>query len=179
MEIIPRKKLAVTDFTDELYEAVTRQARQFIFFHDYKVPDTPEGRFEVLTLHLALILRRLKFLHSGESERFRNLTPILCNRIIADIEESLRAMSVSELKITRHLKAFVEGFYGRLIAYDKALELNTRSDLEKVIRKNVYGIVDTIEDYIVEGLVAYTQQTWKWLQETSIPQIVADLKESR
>jgi len=48
--------------------------------------------------------------------------------------------------------------------------------LEQAIRRNIYGIVDKIEDDIVDGLVAYTFQTWEWLQETSIAQIIIDLK---
>lgn len=160
----------------ELYAAVTSQSRQFIFFHDYQVPDTPQGRFEILTLHLSLMLRRLKFLYSEELKGFGHLSQKLCDWVVADVEESLRAMPVSELKITRHLKSYIEGFYGRLIAYDKALELNDKVVLEQAIRRNVYGIVDKISDDIVKGLVDYTCQTWEWLQETSMPQIIMDLK---
>lgn len=162
--------------TAELYSAVTSQARQYIFFHDYQVPDTPQGRFEMLALHLALILRRLKFLWTEESDNFRDLSQKLCDWVVADIEESLRAMPVSELKITSHLKSYMEGFYGRLIAYDKALELNDKDMLEQAIRRNVYGLVDKISDDTVKGLVGYTCQTWDWLQETSMPQIIEDLK---
>jgi cytochrome b pre-mRNA-processing protein 3 len=162
--------------TAELYAAVTNQARQFIFFQDYQVPDTPQGRFEMLALHLAFMLRRLKFLRPDERTSFDGLTQGLCDWVVADIEESLRAMRVSDLKITRHLKTFMEGFYGRLVAYDKALELNDKDMLEQAIRRNVYGIVDKIPDDIVEGLVAYTRQTWEWFQETSMPQIIVDLK---
>ena len=160
----------------ELYAAVTSQARQIIFFHDYQVPDTPQGRFEMLALHLSLMLRRLKFLRAEEIEDFRDHSQKLCNWVVADIEESLRAMPVSELKITRHLKNYMEGFYGRLIAYDKALELEDKVVLEQAIRRNIYGIVDKIPDDIVKGLVDYTCQTWEWLQETSMPQIIVDLK---
>lgn len=162
--------------TADLYSAVTSQARQYIFFHDYQVPDTPQGRFEMLALHLALILRRLKFLWTEELDNFRDLSQKLCDWVVADIEESLRAMPVSELKITRHLKSYMEGFYGRLIAYDKALELNDKDMLEQAIRRNVYGLVDRISDDTVKGLVGYTCQTWDWLQETSMPQIIEDLK---
>ena len=141
----------------DLYTAVTRQARQYIFFHDYQVPDTPQGRFEMLALHLSLILRRLKFLRPDELCSFRGLSQELCDWVVADIEESLRAMPVSELKITRHLKRYMEGFYGRLIAYDKALELNDKDMLEQAIRRNVYGLVDKISEDTVKGLVRYTR----------------------
>jgi cytochrome b pre-mRNA-processing protein 3 len=176
MKILNKKKPIMTDLTAELYASVTSQARQYTFYHDYKVPDTPQGRFEMLALHLALMLRRLKFLNPEEMAPCSGLSQHLCDWVVADLEESIRTMRVSELKITRHLKSFIEGFYGRLIAYDKALELNDKDMLEQAIRRNVYGIVDIVEDDIVEGLAAYTRQTWDWLQETSIAQIIIDIK---
>lgn len=176
MKIVNRKKLCPTDLTAELYGAVTSQARQFIFFDDYKVPDTPQGRFEMLALHLALMLRRLKLAPAGELETPHNLTQNLCDWVVADVEESLRSMRVGESRITTHLKGFIEGFYGRLVAYDKALERDDKDMLEEAIRRNVYGSADIVEDDIVEGLVVYARQTWEWLQETDIPQIIIDLK---
>jgi len=176
MKIPNRKKPRPAGLTDQIYEAVTCQARQFIFFDDYKVPDTPQGRFEMLALHLALMLRRLKLAPAGELENPHDLIQNLCNWVVADVEESLRVMRIKESRITPHLKGFIEGFYGRLTAYDQALELNDKSMLEETIRRNVYGIVESIEDYIVEGLSAYTRQTWDWLQETNITQIIVDLK---
>ncbi len=176
MEILNKKQRLAAHLTAQLYAAVTCQARQFIFFDEYQVPDTPQGRFEMLTLHLALMLRRLKFLQPEELGNFQGLIQNLCDWVVADVEESLRAMRVRELQITRHLKNFMEGFYGRLVVYDKALESNDKDMLEQAIRRNAYGIVDKIADDVVEGLVAYTRQTWEWLQETPIPQVLVDLK---
>jgi len=110
MKILGKMHPFAADFTAELYAAVTSQSRQYIFFKDYQVPDTPQGRFEMLTLHLALMLRRLKFLWPEETKSCVNLSQNLCDWVVADIEESIRSMRVSELKITRHLKSFVEGF---------------------------------------------------------------------
>ncbi|MBM3632718.1 MAG: hypothetical protein FJX03_03290 [Alphaproteobacteria bacterium] len=176
MKILNKTQPKMTDLAADLYASVTSQARQYIFFVDYQIPDTPQGRFEILALHLALMLRRLKFPWPNEVEMCPELSQSLCNWVVADIEESIRSMKVSELKITRHLKRLMEGFYGRLVAYDKALELNDKDMLEQTIRRNVYGIADKIVDDIVMGLVAYTRQTWDWMLETSISQIIVDLK---
>lgn len=177
MKLINKKKQSIPHrCVSELYACVTSQSRQYIFFKDYQVPDTPQGRFEILALHLSLMLRRLKFLWPEETSQYANLSQELCNWIVADLEESIRIMRVSDLKISQHLKTFVEGFYGRLVAYDKALELQDKSMLEQAIRRNVYGIVEHIDEHIVVGLVDYVRQTWDWLQETSLPQIIIDLK---
>lgn len=166
------------DLAEGLYKAVTRQARQFIFFEDLQVPDTPQGRFELLALHLALVLRRLKLLKGEESEKFTGLTQSLCDWVVADIEESLRAMRISELKIDVHLKKFMEGFYGRLVAYDKALELKDKDMLEEAIRRNVYGIVRQIEDRLVKQMADYTCQVWEKLQKMGISQIAESLNQA-
>lgn len=176
MGILNQNQPTMAQGIAELYAAVTSQARQLIFFHDYQVPDTPQGRFEMLVLHVSLMLRRLKFLHAEEDKAFGHLSQKLCDWVMADLEESLRAMPVSELKVTRHLKSFMEGFYGRLVAYDKALELNDKAMLELAIRRNVYGTVEEVPDDTVKGLVTYVRQTWDWLQETAMPQIIMDLK---
>jgi cytochrome b pre-mRNA-processing protein 3 len=160
----------------DLYAAVTCQSRQLTFFQDYRIPDTPFGRFEILALHLALLLRRLKFPLSGDPAKLQDVTQDLCNFVVADVEESLRAMRVSDMKINHHIKSFVEGFYGRLVAYDKALELGDQTLLTQAIRRNVYGIVDQMDDHIVQGLAAYAHQTWDWLLETQLLQIIDDLK---
>jgi cytochrome b pre-mRNA-processing protein 3 len=177
MKILDKNQQSGTALTADLYASVTNQSRQYIFFKDYQVPDTPQGRFEMLALHLALMLRRLKFLWPDEKEHFKDVTQGLCDWVVADLEESIRGMPVGELKISRQLKKFMEGFYGRLVAYDKALELKDKDMLEQAIRRNVYGLVGTRENDIVEGLVAYTQQTEEWLHETSMSQIMIDLKE--
>lgn len=160
----------------DLYAAVTCQSRQLTFFRDYRIPDTPSGRFEILALHLALLLRRLKFPLSSDPEKLSDVMQDLCNFVVADVEESLRAMRLSDLKITHHAKSFVEGFYGRLVAYDKALALGDRELLTQAIQRNVYGIVDQMDAHIVQGLAAYAEQTWDWLLETPLFQIIDDLK---
>ncbi|MBM3468256.1 MAG: hypothetical protein FJX71_02340 [Alphaproteobacteria bacterium] len=159
-----------------LYAFITNQSRQPIFFKEYQVPDTVLGRFEILTLHLALMFRRLKFLKEEEQGVFSDLSQDLSNWVVADIDESIRAMRVSDLKITLYLKKFIEGFYGRLIAYDKALESNDKNMLEEAIHRNIFGIVDDIPMSIVNGLVSYTFQTWGWLVETKLSCIINDLK---
>ena len=176
MKNLNKKRQLSTDLISQLYGAVTCQSRQYIFYKDYHIPDTPQGRFEVLALHLSLMMRRLKFLHPNEVGECSGLSQKLSDWVVADVEESIRSLPVSELKITRHLKKFMEGFYGRLMAYDKALELNDKGMLEQAIRRNVYEIVEEIETDIVKGLVAYTLQTWDWLEETTIRQIIIDLK---
>lgn len=176
MGILKRKTNFSESLAVEIYKVVTFQARKKNLYHDYQIPDTPEGRFEVLSLHLSLFLRRLKFPSENEHRVFEEISQELSNWIVADIEESLRIMPLSDLKITHHLKGFMEGFYGRLVIYDKALECQDKNLLKQALKRNIYGITDCPPQHIVEKLVSYTNQMWSYLQSTSLSQIMTDLK---
>lgn len=171
-----QKRPLFTAHASNLYAAVTCRARQVVFYQDYQIPDTPQGRFEVLALHLALLLRRLKVPQPGDVVPLTDLGQDLCDWIVADVEESLRVMRLSESKIPGYRKRFVEGFYGRLVAYDKALALSDVDMLKQAIRRNIYCIQGYVANEVVEGLAAYTFQTSDFLQGLGLPQIMSEFK---
>ncbi|MBW8310026.1 MAG: hypothetical protein K0M45_10420 [Candidatus Paracaedibacteraceae bacterium] len=107
-------------------------ARQPDYYTDFSIQDKVLGRFEALALHLFLMLRRLK---EDASPIAQNISQEMCDLFVADMDHSLRNARLSESKIDKSFKRFVEGFYGRLVAYDKGLDEGT---LEDAILKNVY-----------------------------------------
>lgn len=117
----------------DLYAFAVDLARQPFLYTDYKIPDTPEGRYELLVLHLFLILNRLK------KENLKEVMQEICDLMVADMDHSLRDLRLSDLKIARQFKKFVEGFYGRLVAYDDALNSLNPDDLQTALLRNVYG----------------------------------------
>ncbi len=115
-----------------LYSHCVTMARQPDYYTDFSIQDKVLGRFEVLALHLFLMLRRLK---EEATPLARDISQEMCDLFIADMDHSLRNARLSESKIDKNFKRFVEGFYGRLVAYDKGLD---EEALEAVILKNVY-----------------------------------------
>jgi cytochrome b pre-mRNA-processing protein 3 len=115
-----------------LYEQCVSMARQPDYYTDFSIQDKVLGRFEVLALHLFLMLRRLK---EDTSALSRDISQEICDLFVADMDHSLRDARLSESKIDKNFKRFVEGFYGRLVAYDKGLE---EGALDAAILKNVY-----------------------------------------
>ena len=103
-----------------LYEAVVAQARQPVFFAEWEVPDTVDGRFETVTLHMHLLLRRLK---DGGPET-TSLAQALFDVMFADMDASLREMGAGDLGVGRRVKQMATGFYGRVAAYDAGLPSN-------------------------------------------------------
>jgi cytochrome b pre-mRNA-processing protein 3 len=99
-----------------IYGMIVTQAREPLFYRDLGVPDTVNGRFDMLVLHLWMVLRRLKPTPAGTG-----LCQALFDRFCDDMDGNLREMGVGDLTVPKRMQAFGEAFYGRTAAYDLAL----------------------------------------------------------
>lgn len=133
---------------EALYGSLVDQARQPAFYATLGVPDTVDGRFEMVALHVFLVLHRLKA--EPATEDFRQA---LFDTMFADMDRSLREMGVSDLSVGRHVKNMAKGFYGRVAAYESGLADAQDAALGEAIRRNVYGTLPASPD--VGPLVAY------------------------
>lgn len=123
---------------DRLYGAIVAQARDPAFYTDYQVPDTVEGRFDMLVLHLFLFARR-----SGrELAPIRAVSQAVFDRFCRDIDHNLREMGVGDLAIPRRMRRVGEAFYGRTASYEAALALEQPDALAQALARNVYGVAD-------------------------------------
>ena len=116
---------------EAIYGMIVTQAREPSFYRDFAVPDTVNGRFDLLLLHLWLVLRRLKSAEGGAA-----LSQGLFDHFCNDMDDNLREMGVSDLKVPKRMRAFGEAFYGRAAAYDMALTEGQEA-LAQVIRRNI------------------------------------------
>jgi cytochrome b pre-mRNA-processing protein 3 len=113
------------------YDRIVARARDPRLYRDWAVPDTLEGRFEVLALHVFLVLRRLR--REPEAASFAQL---LFDTLFADLDRSLREMGVGDLGVGRRVKALARQFYGRIAAYEKGLA--GASPLDDALGRNLY-----------------------------------------
>lgn len=120
---------------DRLYGAVVAQARAPEFYRSLAVPDTVEGRFDLLVLHVHLLYRRL----AGEDEAVRAAGQDLFDRFIEDMDGSLREMGVGDLAVPKRMRGIGEAFYGRAAVYDSALAAADDTALAAALLKNVYA----------------------------------------
>jgi len=114
-----------------IYGMIVTQAREPLFYRDLGVPDTVNGRFDLLLLHLWMVLRRLKATPGGAS-----LCQALFDRFCEDMDANLREMGVGDLTVPKRMQAFGEAFYGRTAAYDLALA-EGREPLARALCKNI------------------------------------------
>ena len=122
-----------------LYIALVEQARNPVFYTAYGVPDTLDGRFEMITLHMHLVLQRLSQGFDRMPE-LRELSRLLIETYFADMDQSLREMGVGDTGIARKVQKISGGFYGRLEAYGMASE--NPALWPEALRRNVYGTCD-------------------------------------
>jgi cytochrome b pre-mRNA-processing protein 3 len=128
---------------DTLYGAIVAQARSAAFYTDYRVPDTVEGRFDLIVLHLVLLLRRLdRPGGAGRGLVTRGVGQDLFDTFCRDLDANLREMGVGDLAVPKRMRAFAEAFYGRQAAYLAALDAADPQAFEKALARNIYPAGD-------------------------------------
>ena len=125
----PRAPLQRT--IEAIYGMIVTQARDPSFYRELGVPDTVNGRFDLLVLHLWMVLRRLRSIEGSAP-----LPQALFDRFCEDMDGNLREMGVGDLTVPKKMHAFGEAFYGRSAAYDAALASGGEA-LAKALCKNV------------------------------------------
>lgn len=128
-----RERHANRAITEALYAQIVAAARQTIFYSDWNVPDTPLGRFEMLSLHMFLFQHRLR----GESGAASELAQVLIDEFFLDVEHSLRELGIGDVGVPKRMKKLAKMFYGRTAAYDDALERDDREALAAALARNV------------------------------------------
>lgn len=108
-----------------LYAAAAAQARQPGFYTALRTPDTREGRFELYTLHVVLLIERLK----GQEEPAGETSQALFDAYIRGLDDAFRELGVGDLSVGKKMKKLGEAFYGRLRAYEQAGDRKALEDL--------------------------------------------------
>jgi cytochrome b pre-mRNA-processing protein 3 len=144
-----------------LYGVIVAQARLPAFYARYGVPDTAEGRLEMIILHAILLLSRLE---AGDGPA-RPLGQALFDYFCSDIDGNLREMGVGDLAVPRKMKAIAEAFYGRKRAYEAALAAPDVEPLQAALTRNVPA--GTITDPTrMAWLAAYVRASFRKLAAT-------------
>ena len=119
--------------TTNLYSEIVRQARQLEFYQTLGVPDTTNGRFDLIALHAFVVMRRLKSL----GEQGETLSQSLFDCMFTDIDTNLREMGVGDLSVGKKVKGLASAYYGRVKAYEDGL-LRADNSLKAAFERNLY-----------------------------------------
>lgn len=119
-----------------LYGVIVAQARSPAFYADYGVPDTVQGRFDLIVLHMVLLLRRL----GRDSEDARRFGQRLFDEFCRDLDGNLREMGIGDLAVPKHMRRFAEAYYGRQAAYLAAFEAADARVFENALARNILAL---------------------------------------
>ncbi len=104
------------------------------FYREYAVSDTVNGRFDLIVLHLSLLLDRL-----AQDSGLRDLGQGIFDRFCQDMDHNLREMGVGDLAVPKEMRRMGEAFYGRAQAYRAALAAADEKALAEALSRNIYG----------------------------------------
>nr|WP_298689979.1 ubiquinol-cytochrome C chaperone family protein [uncultured Dongia sp.] len=127
----------------KLFNRLVAQARERVFYEKLGVPDTVDGRFDMVALHTFLIFQRLK----GRGDRSAILAQALYDTLINDMEASLRQLGAGDVGVGKRIRVMTEALQGRINAYEKALA-GSSMEIEGALRRNLYGTTEPETDAV-------------------------------
>jgi cytochrome b pre-mRNA-processing protein 3 len=114
---------------ERLYPALIQRGREPVFFTKLGVPDSIDGRFDVLALHAWLLLERLR------EEKLDAIAQRLIDAVFTGFDEGLRDLGAGDMAMGRRIKKLADAFYGRLHAYENS---GSASELTEALLRNLY-----------------------------------------
>jgi cytochrome b pre-mRNA-processing protein 3 len=143
-----------------LYDAAAAQARRPVFYADLGAPDTLEGRFELYTLHVVLLLDRLQNAGPGAAE----VRQAVFDAYVRGLDDALREIGVADTSVGKKMKKLAGAFYGRLRAYETAFAaLPEQGELKALVGRTLFdqaddGRVDALASYVLSARATLADQ---------------------
>lgn len=149
-----------------IYSAIVAQSRHPHFYRDWGVPDTVTGRFDMISLHLVILFRRLR---TG-TEEARAFSQEVLDLFFSDMDRSLRVLGVGDLSVGRKVRRMSEVFFGLLTSLDRAAAESDPGALEAVLARNIYA---GVEGGSPAALASYFRETDQQMAKQPLPVIIA------
>ena len=154
-----------------LYAQTVTQSRLPALYVDLGAPDTPEGRFELYSLHVYLLLERLK----GQGTEAADVGQTLFDTYISALDHGLRELGVGDLSVGKKMRKLGEAFYGRINSLEAAFAaLPDQTDLEAILARTVYEGADAAR---APALAAYVLKQRAALATQSVDALCAGVVE--
>lgn len=152
---------------EAIYAALVQKARDPKFYVAYAVPDTVDGRFDMIVIHAMLVMRRLREVPAEVNKTGMKLFDLM----FLDMDRSLREMGVGDMSVGKHVKRMAKAFYGRAATYEIGMD-GKPEDLNLAISENLYRHgqppVGTIE-----GIASYLRRASEHLAGQPVAEIAA------
>lgn len=138
--------------TVALYGRIVARSREPVFYAVMGVPDSPEGRFDLLALHAFLVMDAL-------SPTAPKAAQALFDLMFDDMEVNLRELGASDIRIGARVKKLAQDFFGRSEAYRNALKNNDKQGLMAALDRNLFASTTAQEAHLAL-LAEYVTAAW-------------------
>ncbi len=160
------KGRAIRKVAKKLYAQAVERGREPVFYESLSVPDTLDGRFEMISLHTGLIINRIRY----EGKAGHRLAQSIFDEMFLNMEISCRQVGIGDLSVPKHIKRMMKALQGRALTYDVAAGNNA---LPEALAKNLYATVATpgapvlnvMSDYILAARTALENQKFEDLSQ--------------
>lgn len=144
------RKNTATDAVYGVYRAIVAQSRQPVFYAEWGVPDTVTGRFDMISLHMAMVFRRLR-----ANDAAKDFSQAVFDLFFKDMDRSLREMGAGDLGVPKKIQKMGNLFFGLLAAINEAMDRGDKEALASVFSRNIFGDAGmdharTLADYALE-----------------------------
>jgi cytochrome b pre-mRNA-processing protein 3 len=129
------KRKASRNSVRAVYGAIVAAARHPRYYAEWGVPDTVDGRYDMIVLHVVVVLGRL----GAQSEAAQAFAQGLTDELFADMDRSLREMGVGDLSVGKKVRRMAEVFYGRARAYAGPLKAEDAGELTEALYRNIFA----------------------------------------
>lgn len=137
-----------------LYRNIVAQSRHGGFYRDHGVPDSLDGRFDMIVLHSFLVMRRLRRIGPAAEQ----LSQQLFDLMFADMDSNLREIGVGDLSVGKKVKAMAQAFYGRVESYESGLQAQGNGPLCEALARNLYAGKLPPDTPALAAVAAYVRQ---------------------
>ncbi len=161
-----KKKNPYEQAVHDVYATALEHTRKEEFYTEYGVPDTFDGRFDLLLVHIFLVFNRMMKDNEISAADFNQA---LFDETFKDMDQTLREMGIGDMGIPKHMRKMMKAFNGRMHSYQFAIKENT---LVFALKNNLYGTVEDIDPAICLKMEQRIQAMANYLQKQSVDNIV-------
>lgn len=148
------------------YNSIVAQSRTPIFYAEWQVPDTVTGRFDMISLHIAMVLRRLR----NDDQATKKYAQTLFDLFFTDMDRNLREAGTGDTVVPKRIKKMGELFYGLLEKLNQAFGKNDADEIQNILHRNILG--EEAESFSAQKLADYVQGLEQELAEISLEEIM-------
>jgi len=152
------------------YAQIAAHIREPAFFKKHKVPDTFDGRYDLLLVHAFIVMQALRQIGDSREGMFNQA---LFDATFSNMDQTLREMGIGDMGISKHMRKMMKAFNGRMHAYATSLE---RGDLLEVLHRNLYSGDEAVDLKTVERFATYVTKQLERLTDQGFDKVIVSKK---